>query len=152
MIISRIHRPLRERLVICFLMALGLLATAATLPKLVSVAKFGFKGDLTYRASDALLWSSLEVNLGIIAACVPTLRAPFETALRRCGWIRSSQIGPELESLEATRTGVKRRDSSALSGFPKDDENFFVVADEKHLVEASWLEIDADFTSRRTER
>lgn len=119
-IIGRIHRPLRERLVICFLMALGLLATAATLPKLVGVVKFGFKVDLTYRSSDALLWSTLEVNIGIIAACVPTLRRPFESALRRCGWVNSSQMGPDLESLEFTRAGS-----------------------EKDFVEASWLKIEA---------
>jgi hypothetical protein len=64
-------------------MALGFLATAATIPKILSVKQHGFKGDATYLSSDILLWSLLEVNLGIIAACVPTLRGPFKSALKR---------------------------------------------------------------------
>jgi hypothetical protein len=134
--------------VICFLMALGFLATAATIPKMVSVAKYGFHGDTTYRASDALLWSLLEVNLGIIAACVPTLRGPFERGLKSWGLINSCQS----ESKPTGAGSPLRKHQRWLSPprsiepyrIPKNDGHDFTPPNEKHRTEKPWLELSTD--------
>lgn len=133
-------------------MALGFLAAAATVPKLVRAVKVGFEGDLTYLASDALLWSSLEVNLGLIAACVPTLRAPFERALQRCGWGNTNEIGQEGKSLGSSERVSGRNCSSERQISPENEDNFFVLLGEKHGMDISWLEIKSDETNRRKGR
>jgi hypothetical protein len=99
-IILKLHRPRRERIVISFLMALGFLATFATIPKIIRASTYGFRTDPTYLSSDVLLWSLVEVHVGIIAACVPTLRSVFEAGLRSVGLLGSCTQEVEMKSVE----------------------------------------------------
>jgi hypothetical protein len=122
-------------------MALGFLATAATIPKLLSVKQHGFKGDATYFSSDILLWSLLEVNLGIIAACVPTLRGPFESALKRWGGTRVTQLAMKPMDPSFTPPGFY----TSRYTMPQNDEDYLIEGDEKYPVEkTSWLDMSTD--------
>jgi hypothetical protein len=130
-------------------MALGFLATAATIPKIISVKYYGFKGDATFHTSDVLLWSLLEVNLGIIAACVPTLRGPFETALKQWGLISATQLGTKPTSPGYQRQGHEQR----MPPRRPSDSQFSMPWDKKVPVEkASWLEISTDDLSKMRQR
>jgi hypothetical protein len=83
--ILKINRPLREKIVLCLLMGLGILCTAASIPKFISYSVFASGGDTTKNATGVVVWSQIELYVGIIAACIPMLRAFFESALRRIG-------------------------------------------------------------------
>jgi hypothetical protein len=84
--IRKIRRPMREKLVLGLLMALGLLCSAAVIPKLISLRAFGSNPDFTYNSQGVVVWSALEMYLGIIAVCIPVLRNHFEAGLRRLGF------------------------------------------------------------------
>ncbi len=82
--LRHVRRSLRDRIIIGFLMSLGLFASAASVVKAVTVQGFNDSSDSGTGLSIAL-WASIEAQVGIIAACIPCLRAPFVRLLSRLG-------------------------------------------------------------------
>jgi hypothetical protein len=87
--IRKMQRPLREKIVLSCLMGLGVFAATASIVKTTLVKHYGTTGDSLWDAIDLTLWSMLEVQTGIIAACIPCLKSPFERALGRFGLLSS---------------------------------------------------------------
>ncbi|KAF2732679.1 hypothetical protein EJ04DRAFT_496567 [Polyplosphaeria fusca] len=79
-----LHRPMSEKFLIGILMATGLLATTMACAKMTTFTSFG-KGDPMQDSIMPSLWAKLEEQVGIIAACLPALKAPVERGLRRAG-------------------------------------------------------------------
>ena len=90
--LRKLNRPLRERLVLGLLMALGLTATLASILKVTLLYNYRNTRDPYWDSIPLSLWWQLEQNISIIASCIPTLKSPFEKALRRTGMI-STQSG-----------------------------------------------------------
>jgi hypothetical protein len=84
-----ISRPLRERVVLGILMALGLLAGAAGLVKLTLVGVVRNSKDIFFDTATIGIWMNIENFVGIIAACTPCLKSSFERMLSRLGLSRS---------------------------------------------------------------
>ncbi|KAF2728173.1 hypothetical protein EJ04DRAFT_397423, partial [Polyplosphaeria fusca] len=85
--IRRMQRPLRERIILSCLMGMGVFAAAASIVKTTLVPYYGITGDSLWDAIDLTLWSILEEQVGIIAACIPCLKSPFERTLHRIGFL-----------------------------------------------------------------
>ncbi|PVI01940.1 hypothetical protein DM02DRAFT_486339, partial [Periconia macrospinosa] len=83
--IRQLHRPLREKIILCFLMGLGLVASGAGIAKTVLLKKYRNKPDLLWVTMDFVILSFLEQQLGIIAGSLPCLKAAFERTLTRFG-------------------------------------------------------------------
>ncbi len=83
--LHHVRRSVRDRIVIGFLMSLGLLASAASIVKTVIVQQFDGTTDYAGHGLSIALWASIEAQVGIIAACIPCLRAPFLHLLGRLG-------------------------------------------------------------------
>lgn len=88
--IRHLNRRLWERAIICGLMGLGIFASTASIVKTTLIPYYGKTGDNLWDAVDITLWSTLEQQLGLIAACIPPLKRPFETLLRHYGVISAS--------------------------------------------------------------
>ncbi|KAK4210209.1 hypothetical protein QBC37DRAFT_270304, partial [Rhypophila decipiens] len=76
--INRIKRSVRERAILAVIMGLGIIASAASICKIVSVSSKRLTGDPLRDGVDVTFWGMLEVELGIIAACVPFIRRTVE--------------------------------------------------------------------------
>ncbi|KAH7081358.1 hypothetical protein BKA63DRAFT_206862 [Paraphoma chrysanthemicola] len=87
-LIRTLHRTIREKVLICCLMAMGLVAAAVAAYR-IGISDKTFAGDLLSSTVSMSMWCMLEVLLGIIAACLPTLKAPAERVLHRLGWLES---------------------------------------------------------------
>ncbi|KAL5385073.1 hypothetical protein DPSP01_004884 [Paraphaeosphaeria sporulosa] len=87
-LIRTLHRSPREKVLICFLMATGLLAAAIAAYRM-GLSKAAFAGDLLSSTVMMSMWCMLEVLLGIIAACLAPLKAPAERFLHRAGLLVS---------------------------------------------------------------
>ena len=83
--LRHVRRSLRDRIIIGFLMSLGLFASAASIVKTVSVQSFDQSADPSGTGMSIAIWASTESQVGIIAACIPCLRAPFVRLLGRLG-------------------------------------------------------------------
>lgn len=97
--LRKLNRPLRERVFVCALMAMGLLASGASVAKTVAVKAWGEFDNNTF-ATDAGMalmddwmatgitictWTVLEQQLGLLAACIPALKGVLQTCLGRMG-------------------------------------------------------------------
>jgi hypothetical protein len=83
--IFKIQVPLREKIVLCVLMGLGLIASVASILKAVKSDTLRQSRDNTWDSVPFVIWGFVEEHLAIIAACVPCLKALFERLLRRVG-------------------------------------------------------------------
>lgn len=83
-LIRTLHRSVRERILICCLMATGLLAAAIAAYRM-GISDETFAGDLVSSTVMMSMWCMLEVLLGIVAACMAPLKAPAERLLYRAG-------------------------------------------------------------------
>jgi len=87
-LIRTLHRTLREKILICCLMATGLFATGIAGYKM-TLSQQANTGDLLATTVKLSLWCKLEEQVGIIAACLPCLKAQIERLLYRIGIIKS---------------------------------------------------------------
>lgn len=84
-IIRVVRRPLREKLAICILMGLGILAGVASIIKLMLGNTRLSAADPFRRTMELRFFSVLEYQLSLLAACVPSLRRPFLKLVKRVG-------------------------------------------------------------------
>ncbi|KAF2459124.1 hypothetical protein BDY21DRAFT_274663, partial [Lineolata rhizophorae] len=83
-VVRKIKRPLREKILLCCLMGIGLAASAAAIRKMVMAKqKYVSEVDFTWYMIDFTLWALIESHIGIVAGCVPCLRSPVEKLLHR---------------------------------------------------------------------
>ncbi|KAK0708489.1 hypothetical protein B0H67DRAFT_648547 [Lasiosphaeris hirsuta] len=82
-----LHRPVRERVLVCLLMGMCLFASVASIVKLVIVLKWDPKpGDDIWAVSMSIsTWRVTELFFGIMAGCLPILKPPLERCLGRFG-------------------------------------------------------------------
>ena len=113
--IRKLALPLRSKLVLYFLMALGVTCAASIIPKLIALQSFTDRGDFTYSSAGTMLWSQIEVYTGIIAVCIPVLKNAAERGLRRMGVLTGSSGGRGSEwGTTAAPSVVKRPDRTVL--------------------------------------
>jgi len=86
-VLTGMRLPQRQKTILVVTFALGIFVTVVDVIRiyylqqasddqidLVSKMEFGTGFDFAYYASPALMWSAVEVNVGIICACIPTLK------------------------------------------------------------------------------
>ncbi|OCL04760.1 hypothetical protein AOQ84DRAFT_380255 [Glonium stellatum] len=96
--LRKIQRPLRERILIGSLMALGLFASATSIVKTIAVSKLGTSKDPTAEGITVGMWACVEEQVAFIAACIPCLKSPFQRFLAHFGLVNftnrnSSDLG-----------------------------------------------------------
>jgi hypothetical protein len=73
--LRKLNRPLRERVVLCVLMGMGLLASAASIVKTVITMQWNDPmGDTWAIGIQISGWTVIEEFLALLAACMPALR------------------------------------------------------------------------------
>jgi hypothetical protein len=90
--LGKIRRPLREKVVIGGLMALGLIASGFSLARAVITAHPHLVHNIDALINTIGLLSCLEVQTSLIAACIPTLRSTSKKILQRLGLINSTAM------------------------------------------------------------
>ncbi|KAK3370421.1 hypothetical protein B0H63DRAFT_454593 [Podospora didyma] len=103
--LGSIRRPLVERLVVALLMGIGVITAVASAVKLTMAKKYGSSNsqDPGWDCIDLIAWSVIEEQLGVIAACVPCLKSPFEKMMRRLGLLKDSEPSIYINRPDDTR-------------------------------------------------
>ena len=112
--VRSLTRPMREKILIGCLMALGLCATVIAGVKMTTFNDVGL-GDPMFDTIKPSLYAKLEELVGIIAACTPCLKAPIEHLLKRFG-ILSEPAEITMPSFVAT---AKTQDDISLGSFQR---------------------------------
>ncbi|KAH7394676.1 hypothetical protein BKA66DRAFT_388751, partial [Pyrenochaeta sp. MPI-SDFR-AT-0127] len=74
-ILRKLTLPRREKLSLMLILGLGGLATIASICRLHALYILAVTTDITWDTPGAATWSSMELNIGIMCASLPTLRA-----------------------------------------------------------------------------
>ena len=72
---NQLHLPKRQRIALMIIFALGGFTCIISILRLQSLLVFLQTTDFSYHNPLVAIWSSLEVNIGIICSCLPTLKA-----------------------------------------------------------------------------
>jgi hypothetical protein len=104
-------------------MALGLLATASAVYKTSIMDRYTISGDTTRDVIPLNTWAKIEEQLGIIAACIPPLKAPMERLLRQMGLPTFANISWSSSYSSGISTSRSWRKSTAVN---VDQENVYV--------------------------
>jgi hypothetical protein len=83
--LRKVQRPLREKIIIGVLMALGGFAGLASIVKIHPIVRLGKIGNFEVEYSRIGMWSAIEELVAFSCSCVPCLRAPFQRALEFFG-------------------------------------------------------------------
>jgi hypothetical protein len=151
-IIRQTRRPLREKIVVCLLICLGLLCAAAIIPKVVLIAKNGNSiADYTYEAADIYFWTTVEVYWGIIGVSMPALKSEFEVMLKKFGLLSSADMttgGWNNSSFRYPHTGTGARASKPKdSNHPRGLRGIFASAPRAITADSgrmSWIELEGN--------
>lgn len=71
----RLHTSLYQRLILASMFALGLFICIVSIVRLTIVMAIeSSDNNVTYNLRDFMLWSTVEVNIGLVCACLPSMR------------------------------------------------------------------------------
>lgn len=73
-VIKSLNLPKRPKLALMFIFCLGGITCVVSLLRLQSLYAVSVSNDISWDNPMAALWSNLEVNIGIICSCLPTLK------------------------------------------------------------------------------
>ncbi|GAB7355580.1 hypothetical protein MBLNU459_g6049t1 [Dothideomycetes sp. NU459] len=82
------------------LAAIGCTATIVRMPYLWTVKEY--KGDFLWRTADVAIWTTVEIGIGITAACMATLKPLLRHMMQLAGVSTSSQAGGKSTRLRST--------------------------------------------------
>ncbi|KAH6701291.1 hypothetical protein BKA61DRAFT_204051 [Leptodontidium sp. MPI-SDFR-AT-0119] len=74
--VRKLQLPRREKVALAGLFMTGTLVCIVSIIRLKKVLFFISTADITWFASDVMIWTTIEVNVGIICACLPSFK-PF---------------------------------------------------------------------------
>lgn len=74
-----LHAPLGQRLVLAGMFVLGTFIAVVSLVRLIIFLNIPIStsGDLTYNFREIIIWSIVEINIGLVCACLPSLKPAF---------------------------------------------------------------------------
>jgi fucose permease len=84
-VLTGMRLPSRQKIILVFTFSLGIFVTIIDVVRIYYLQKaaqdqikaydrLGTSADFAYNAATAFLWSAVEVNVGIICACIPTMK------------------------------------------------------------------------------
>jgi hypothetical protein len=103
------RRSRRDLIMLWCMVALGLFAASSSIVKMLRTSSTIPAKDALYTATDTVLWSFLEQQTGIIAACIPSLGPLFTRMKER--WSGTSAIARSSDYDTALKLNHTRTDS-----------------------------------------
>ncbi|KAM7190407.1 hypothetical protein V8F33_009523 [Rhypophila sp. PSN 637] len=81
----KVQRLLQKRISIGVLLSLGLFASVASIMKAIAADSFGETDDPNAEGITMGAWTLIEEQVAVIAACVPCMRAVFQSFMVKVG-------------------------------------------------------------------
>ncbi|KAK0109336.1 hypothetical protein ONS96_003155 [Cadophora gregata f. sp. sojae] len=124
-VLTGMRLPQRQKTILILTFALGIFVTIVDVVRIyylqqavdtqtIAQSRLGTGVDFAWTASTALMWSAVEVNVGIICACIPTLKPLVKRILPSMITDRSrSGSGSGIEEKSGSFSSQPQRDSNA---------------------------------------
>ncbi|OTB19761.1 hypothetical protein K445DRAFT_313534 [Daldinia sp. EC12] len=106
---------LRKRLQIIAMFAVGFFITIVSIVRLYSLIRFGTTQNLTQDYVETGYWSTIEVPVGIICACMPAVRSLFSLALPKIFGTTRAAVGSTFNSFGPSSSGNRLDSRNKIS-------------------------------------
>ncbi|GAB7348645.1 hypothetical protein MBLNU459_g7015t1 [Dothideomycetes sp. NU459] len=115
-VLKELQLPRRQKWALMGVFALGAFVVLTSALRLKSLYTISISKDVTWDNGGAAAWSSLELNVGIICASLPTLRKTISKFFPRV-FSNNSNSGPSRPYVYGTTVGTST--GNRKSGFPR---------------------------------
>ncbi|UPK96631.1 hypothetical protein LCI18_007566 [Fusarium solani-melongenae] len=164
--VFRLNIPLGRRLILAGMFTLGFFICIVSIIRLTIVMSIRTDDrNVTYNLRDFMLWSTVEINIGLVCACLPSMRPLLQviglSRLFSTGRGTSEPSGPTgnsssypLSRTEGSRPRKKGGIFSTLAGLSKiesDEDEFQMIDDISGRQGKNKVEIGASRTSNETD-
>jgi hypothetical protein len=141
----------RDKVAVCILMGLGILASCAAIPKFISLRHLGTNYDWTWEAAKVDLWSLLEMCLGIFATSIIVLKGTLQNVFK--GLYPFSKMSSDRSagtngSLPPKPRGLYRDSSHGTTDIPEEPLELDPQTHEAQMDSESQLVTDATVQSK----
>jgi hypothetical protein len=111
--IFSLKRPFRERVAVVGIMSLGLIASGVGLIKFIRFRDLWKSPDTTWVSVPLTMGSFVEANLGLIAACLPTLKARCQKFVKSISFHVLPDSGKDQQRVTETENSTAYKSSIA---------------------------------------
>ncbi|KAI0018777.1 CFEM domain-containing protein [Xylariomycetidae sp. FL0641] len=131
-----IQIALKKKIMIMFMFSLGIFVTIVSVIRLRSLIVFANTQNPTWDYADAAWWSTVEIHVGIVCACLPSLRALLVNyfGVRALGSSKGNSQGTTGSGGKSTGTNGSRFEKPVISApTPRrgDEDDFIPLVDVK---------------------
>ncbi|KIA75485.1 hypothetical protein HK57_00034 [Aspergillus ustus] len=74
-VILKLQMPRKQKVALVLILSLGLFACISSIVRITFIPEMLTSDDPTWAISGAMYWSAIEINMGILAASIPSLKA-----------------------------------------------------------------------------
>ncbi|KAL4750567.1 hypothetical protein BDW72DRAFT_213340 [Aspergillus terricola var. indicus] len=74
-VIFKLQMPRKQKIALIFILCLGLFACVSSIIRITYIPAMLSSADATWAISGAMYWSAIEINIGILAASIPSFKA-----------------------------------------------------------------------------
>ncbi|KIV79658.1 hypothetical protein PV11_07207 [Exophiala sideris] len=140
--IAKLKLPLSQRLGLILVFSLGLFVMVCTIIRCVMLGPTTSQKDSLYYQAQSNSWTFLEVDVSIICASLPILKAPLQRLLPRVFGTKSSAAkSTDYSKSPSYRAGVEggpsiAMNSSRRSGLPAKSDT---ASDEEQMIESGGI-------------
>ncbi|PSR79578.1 hypothetical protein BD289DRAFT_442227 [Coniella lustricola] len=135
---------------VCAVLALGIIASAATVIRLPYLRFYNIAEDYDYHVCNIVLWSIVECSLGILAGSLPSLRSLLKS------WIDKSSKGDSYRKnggsypLQGGSSTKKFRGESIKMSYmtPRGRGNTTTITSTCKQGDRTWMELDDDSSQK----
>ncbi|KAJ9237779.1 hypothetical protein DTO166G5_3342 [Paecilomyces variotii] len=113
--VRKLQMPRKQKIAVGVMLCLGLLACVSSIIRITYIPRMLSSPDSTYVISNAMYWSVIETNIGILAASIPSMKVVVVTFLPKLLLDSSYRYGKRNDS----HSGFFHRSSNSKGGFNK---------------------------------
>ncbi|THX15100.1 hypothetical protein D6D13_02349 [Aureobasidium pullulans] len=135
-----LQTSLKKKLMVMVMFSLGIFVTFVSVVRLHSLIVFANSQNITWDYNDAAWWSTVEIHVGIICACLPSVRALFvslgasslgttRAASRATGYGASNNSGLGSSSHGGSKNGTLIKEKPIAVPKHGDEEDFIPLVD-----------------------
>ncbi|KAL2826423.1 hypothetical protein BDW59DRAFT_171819 [Aspergillus cavernicola] len=148
-VIFKLQMPRKQKIALVLILCLGLFACVSSIIRITFIPKMLSSSDATWAISGAMYWSAIEINIGILAASIPSFKAIASRFLPRLiseyssnnAYVQQSGSGfskvrDQFQGRSMGMGGLRGRDHAVMgteihSGLSRISEERFIVPEGK---------------------
>ncbi|KXS98386.1 hypothetical protein AC578_4644 [Pseudocercospora eumusae] len=109
--------PTRKKIAVVLTFTIGLLVTLCSIIRLRTLAVWGEDPNVTYQYNPIAIWSNVEINLGVVCACMPAVAGLLQRSYTKITGKQFSTYGKNSAMMKSAERRLDRNYEVRLNSF-----------------------------------